>query len=68
VFDDPTPAIIISLMQFSSALFTEIINMHMVSGQREIIHTFKFYVAFKVIALIYNIYLSALQDSTMQKM
>lgn len=68
VFEDPTPAILISLMQLTSALFTEIINMHMVSGQRTIMNTFKFYVAFKVIALIDNIYLGAIQDSTMQKM
>jgi hypothetical protein len=32
VFEDPLPAILISLMQLTSAFFTECINIHMVCG------------------------------------
>ena len=68
VFEDPTPAILISLMQLTSAFFTECVNIHMVCGQLTVQTCFQAYIAFRVIALVDNIYLGAIQDVTMSAM
>lgn len=68
VLDSTTPAILISLMQLTSAFLTELCNMHMLLGLTSIRESFIYYIAFKVIALVDNIYIGGIQDATIQKM
>ena len=68
VLDSTTPAILISLMQLTSAFLTELCNMHMLLGLTSMGESFKYYIAFKVIALVDNIYIGGIQDQTIQKM
>lgn len=65
IFEDPTPAILICLMQLCSALLTEMLNIIVLSGQRTISRAIANFVAVKIIADIDNIYLSAIQDGTL---
>jgi len=65
LFEDPTPAILISCMQLSSAFITEFLNMLVLSGQRTISKAIANFVAIKVISEIDNIYLNAIQDKTL---
>lgn len=68
VFDDPTPALLISLMQLTAAFTCECINILILSGQRTVSKCFSLYVALKVVSLVDNMYLGAIQDPTMEKM
>ena len=67
IFEDPTPAILISLMQLTSAFITELLNIIVLSGQRTISRVFANFVAIKVISEIDNIYLNAIQDNTLNQ-
>ena len=67
IFEDPTPAILISLMQLTSAFITELLNIIVISGQRTISRVFANFVAIKVISEIDNIYLNAIQDNTLNQ-
>jgi hypothetical protein len=60
IFEDPTPAILISLMQLTSALITELLNIIVLSGMRTITRSIANFVAIKVISEIDNIYLNAI--------
>ncbi len=66
IFEDPTPAILISLMQLTSAFITELLNIIVLSGQRTISRAIANFVAIKVISEIDNIYLNAIQDNTLE--
>ena len=68
VFENPTAAILISLMQLTSAFFAELLCIMTVNGQRLVSECFNLYVSLKIVATIDNIYLNAIQDSTMDKM
>lgn len=67
LFEDPTPAILISCMQLSSAFITEFLNILVLSGQRTISKAIANFVAIKVISEIDNIYLNAIQDKTLDQ-
>lgn len=67
IFEDPTPAILISLMQLTSAFITELLNIVVLSGQRTISRAIANFVAIKVISEIDNIYLNAIQDNTLEQ-
>jgi hypothetical protein len=67
IFEDPTPAILISLMQLTSAFITELLNIIVLSGQRTISRAIANFVAIKVISEIDNIYLNAIQDNTLEQ-
>lgn len=67
IFEDPTPAILISLMQLTSAFITELLNIIVLSGQRTISRAIANFVAIKVISEIDNIYLNAIQDNTLNQ-
>ena len=67
IFEDPTPAILISLMQLTSAFITELFNIIVLSGQRTISRAIANFVAIKVISEIDNIYLNAIQDNTLEQ-
>jgi len=67
IFEDPTPAILISLMQLTSAFITELLNIIVLSGQRTISRAIANFVAIKVISEIDNIYLNAIQDHTLEQ-
>ena len=67
IFEDPTPAILISLMQLTSAFITEVLNIIVLSGQRTISRAIANFVAIKVISEIDNIYLNAIQDNTLNQ-
>ena len=67
IFEDPTPAILISLMQLTSAFITELLNIVVLSGPRTISRAIANFVAIKVISEIDNIYLNAIQDNTLEQ-
>jgi len=67
IFEDPSPAILISLMQLTSAFITELLNIVVLSGQRTISRAIANFVAIKVISEIDNIYLNAIQDNTLNQ-
>lgn len=67
IFEDPTPAILISLMQLTSAFITELMNIIVLSGMRTITRSIANFVAIKVISEIDNIYLNAIQDNTLEQ-
>ena len=67
IFEDPTPAILISLMQLTSAFITELLNIIVLSGMRTITRSIANFVAIKVISEIDNIYLNAIQDNTLDQ-
>lgn len=68
VFEDPYPALFISLMQFSSAFLTEIINILALGGQQDPWGCLSLYMAFKIISQVDNFYLGAIQNNTMSAM
>lgn len=67
IFENPNAAILISLMQMVSAFVAEVLCILTIAGQREVKPCFQFYVSLRIVATIDNIYLGAIQDSTMDK-
>lgn len=66
-FDNLTPALCISMMQMVIAIFTEVMNMLILTGQRSIIDVVTNYICLKIIADIDNIYASGLLDTILRK-
>lgn len=67
VFEEPVPAILIALMQLSSAVIVEVLNMVMLTGQINVYKCIANFVAIKVISEIDNIYIGAVSDSTLDR-
>jgi hypothetical protein len=59
VFENPTAAVLISIMQFTSATIAEALCLVTVSGQRYIWRCFNLYISLKVVSSIDNYYAEA---------
>jgi hypothetical protein len=57
VFDNILPPLLIALMQFSSALLTEVMNLFLLTGQTDILAVISGYIAVMIISEIDNTYL-----------
>ncbi len=57
MFDNILPPLLIALMQFSSALLTEVMNLFLLTGQTDILAVIAGYIAVMIISEIDNTYL-----------
>jgi hypothetical protein len=67
VFDQPGPALMIGLMQLFSALAVEFLNLVILTGQNNVFRAISNFVSVKVISKIDDIYLGAVNDSTVNR-
>jgi hypothetical protein len=67
VFDNPGPALMIGLMQLTSALLVEFLNLVILTGQRNVFRSIGNFVSVRVISNIDDIYRGAVNDSTINR-